>query len=105
MDRRGRISYSFVLIRERMPTSSQNPQPDRPAAYRIRVQGRLDAAWEEWFGGLRLESGPDGVTTLAGPVRDQGELYGLLARIRDLGLPLLQVERLDAPGPEDPGEG
>ena len=72
---------------------------DRPAVYQIKVQGRLDAGWSAWFEGLAVtfETG-DGcstITTLTGVVADQSALYGLLSRVRDLGLPLLLVQCLD----------
>lgn len=63
--------------------------------YRIQVQGRLDARWSEWFGGLAINVQEDGVTALVGPVADQSALFGVLMRIRDLGLALLSVERVD----------
>jgi hypothetical protein len=62
--------------------------------YRIRVQGAIDARWSEWFHGLAICPQVDGDTLLIGPVRDQAALHGLLAKIRDLGLPLLSVERV-----------
>jgi hypothetical protein len=62
--------------------------------YELRVEGHLDAHWSAWFGGLTLTREDDGTTTLSGPVTDQAELHGLLARIRDLGAPLLSVTRL-----------
>jgi hypothetical protein len=55
----------------------------------------LDARWSAWFEGLQLSSDQAGQTTIAGPVADQAALHGLLAKIRDLGLPLLSVRRLD----------
>jgi hypothetical protein len=71
---------------------------NQPATYRIRVQGRLDESWSAWFGGMALavEYSEDGstVTTLTGTVGDQPALHGLLARVRDLGLSLMLVERL-----------
>jgi hypothetical protein len=52
-------------------------------------------AGRAWFDGLQLTSDASGRTTIAGPVADQAALHGLLARIRDLGLPLLTVRRAD----------
>jgi hypothetical protein len=70
---------------------------DQPATYQIKVQGRLDERWVHWFDGLSIESVPaeDGsiVTALTGFVIDQAALYGLISRMRDLGLALLSVER------------
>jgi hypothetical protein len=68
---------------------------ERTERYEIRVQGVLDPHWSAWFEGLELRSEPGGVTVLAGPVADQAALHGLLARVRDLGLPLLSVHRID----------
>jgi hypothetical protein len=62
--------------------------------YRIRLQGELDPSWSEWLDGLPVRHANRGETELCGPVRDQAALHGLLAKIRDLGLPLLSVERL-----------
>lgn len=62
-----------------------------PLYYEIRVGGRLDDRWAAWFGGLSLTRMGDGTTLLAGPVADQAALYGLLERMRDLGLSLLNL--------------
>jgi hypothetical protein len=69
--------------------------PAEPARYELRVQGVLEPRWSAWFDGLRVTSDQAGQTTIAGPVADQAALHGLLAKIRDLGLPLLSVRRLD----------
>lgn len=72
------------------------PKPtvcEEQAVYEIRVQGLLDASWSEWLDGLAIEPQPLGETLLAGPVRDQAALHGLLSRIRDLGLLLVSVKR------------
>jgi len=55
----------------------------------------LDSGWSTWFNGLELRSDTAGHTTITGPVTDQAALHGLLAKIRDLGLPLLSVRRID----------
>ena len=61
--------------------------------YRIRVRGRLDDRWSDSLGGLAIQRQDDGTTVLVGPIVDQAALHGVLARIRDLGLPLLSVNR------------
>jgi hypothetical protein len=55
----------------------------------------LEPRWSAWFEGLQVSSDERGQTTIAGPVADQAALHGLLAKIRDLGLPLLSVRRID----------
>ena len=89
-----------------MPDNFQGPALDRPATYCIKVEGRLDSSWSHWFDGMALTITENGqgqpVTALTGTVRDQAALHGLLARIRDLCLPLLLVRRLDGlPGSAD----
>jgi hypothetical protein len=69
--------------------------PAEPAHYELRVRGVLDPGWSAWFEDLRVTSDQAGQTTITGPVADQAALHGLLAKIRDLGLPLLSVRRLD----------
>ncbi len=66
----------------------------RPVAYQIRVKGRLDQHWSNWFAGLTVTTSP-GETTLSGPVADQAALHGLLLKIRDLGLPLISLKRIE----------
>lgn len=68
---------------------------DKPGIYRLRVKGVLDEKWSDWFAGLTVVPQAGGETLLTGPVRDQAALHGILARIRDLGLPLLSVERVE----------
>jgi hypothetical protein len=63
--------------------------------YEIRLQGHLDAHWTTWFEGLAVAHAEDGTTVLSGPVADQAALFGLLERVRDLGLPLLAVQRIE----------
>jgi len=65
--------------------------------YRIRVGGHLDDRWSGWLAGLAVQRRDDGTTVLVGPVVDQAALHGVIARIRDLGLPLLAVNRLAEP--------
>ena len=74
-------------------------QPHEPVRYAIRVQGRLDARWSAWFDGMTLTAGIDGTTVIEGLVVDQAALHGLLARIRDLGIPLLSMVQLAGTDP------
>ena len=66
-----------------------------PEWYEIRVQGRLDPRWAGRFDAMSLTTGTDATTVLRGRVTDQAALHGLLARLRDLGLPLLSVARVE----------
>ncbi len=67
---------------------------DEPACYRIRVKGHLSEQWANWFDGLTLENLPDGDAVLSGRLSDQPALYGVLYRIRDIGLVLISVNRV-----------
>ncbi len=74
-----------------------------PAYYEIRVRGRLDPRWAEWFDGLTISHDAHGDTTLAGVVADQAALYSLISRARDLGLTLLAIQRHQpAQGEDEP---
>ena len=70
---------------------------DTDQTYRIRVQGRLDDRWADWLGGLAMRRRGDGTTELVGAVPDQAALHGVIGCIRDLGLPLLSVNRVKQP--------
>ena len=76
--------------------------PGRPPVYQIRVAGQLGPQWADWFAGLTITPGDHGDTLLTGPVVDQAALHGLLRRVRDLGLPLLSVARLEPGQPAVP---
>jgi len=65
--------------------------------YQIRIKGHLSHQWADWFEGLTITLEDNGVTLLSGLVVDQAALYGLLRKVRDLGMPLLAVNR-DYPG-------
>jgi hypothetical protein len=71
--------------------------------YEIRVRGQLDGRWSAWFDGLAVTDGADGEAVLTGPVADQAALHGLLAKVRDLGLPLVAVNPVADPTAESPG--
>ena len=76
-------------------TRDPTTDPSRPPVYQIRVKGRLGPRWADWFAGLTITPEANGDTLLTGPVVDQAALHGLLRRVRDLGLPLLSVVRLE----------
>ena len=62
--------------------------------YQIRIEGQLGPQWTDWFEGLTITLEDDGDTLLTGPVVDQAALYGLLKKVRDLGLPLVAVNQV-----------
>ena len=78
-------------------TERQTPAPDRSEAerYEVRLKGHLDAHWTAWFDGMIVSRQSDGTTVISGPVADQAALHGLLQRVRDLGLPLVSVDRVE----------
>ena len=77
-----------------------NADPNQPIIYQIRLKGHLGRQWAAWFGGLTLTLEENGDTLPTGPVTDQAALHGLLRKVRDLGLPLLAVTRVQ-PGQAD----
>jgi hypothetical protein len=80
-------------------TSSGDPDA---GTYEIRLTGHLGARWGAWFDGLTVSHDGDGTTLVSGPVADQAALHGLLQRVRDLGLPLVSVTRVEAGQPAHP---
>jgi len=74
-----------------------NPKndPRQPMVYQIRIKGHLGCEWTEWFGGLIITLEENGETLLTGPVIDQAAMHGLLKKVRDLGMPLISVNRVE----------
>jgi hypothetical protein len=68
---------------------------DKQGAYQIRVKGNLDKKWSDWFDGFTITPQMNNETLLTGSVADQCALHGLLAKICDLGLPLLSVQQME----------
>ncbi|MFK7803389.1 MAG: hypothetical protein AB8G95_17270 [Anaerolineae bacterium] len=65
--------------------------PDTPRIYQVKLKGRLDQHWINWFDGMSISLDKDRNTILSGPVRDQAELQGLIKKIYSLGLTLISV--------------
>jgi hypothetical protein len=64
--------------------------------YEIRIEGLIDSRWAEWFNGMSITYVDEVETILAGELQDQTALHGVLERIRDLGLNLISVKRIEA---------
>ena len=75
-----------------------NPHTEssEPMVYQIRIKGHLGRHWADWFDGLTIALEETGDTLLTGLVVDQAALHGLLKKVRDLGMPLLSVNHLQA---------
>ncbi|MCH7610927.1 MAG: hypothetical protein IIB10_09640 [Chloroflexi bacterium] len=84
-------------------THGSTEDPYEPGLYEIRIKGHLDDRWADWFEGLTITLEDNGDTLLTGPVVDQAALHGLLRKVRDLGIPLLSVNRVE-PGQADGSE-
>jgi hypothetical protein len=87
-----------MTLNQRNPTDD----PDQPVVYQIRLQGHLGEHWVSWFEGCTLTLEPNGETLLTGPIVDQAALYSLLRKVRDVGLPLLAVIRIQPGQTEAP---
>jgi hypothetical protein len=77
-------------------TPASTEAHDEPRLYEIRIKGYLDDGWAAWFGGLTITREDNGETLLTGAVVDQAALHGLIRKVRDLGVTLLSVSRVDA---------
>jgi hypothetical protein len=76
-------------------TGTSTEGHDESGLYEIRIKGQLDDRWAAWFGGLILTLEDNGDTLLTGPVVDQAALHGLLRKVRDVGMPLISVIRVE----------
>ncbi|MBZ0296640.1 MAG: hypothetical protein K8L99_29025 [Anaerolineae bacterium] len=70
--------------------------------YQIRIKGHVDDQWNDWFGGVTITLEADGNTLLTCQIVDQAALHGLLRKIRDLGMPLISANRIDAGHVDEP---
>jgi len=73
---------------------------DQPMVYQIKMAGHLGSQWTDWFGSVTITLEDDGDTLLTCRVVDQAALYGVLRMVRDLGMPLISVNRIE-PGKAD----
>jgi hypothetical protein len=89
------------------PPSDASPEFTRPAGtYQVRVAGHLDDHWADWLGGHTLTRNDDASTTLTIAAADQAQLHGVLGRIRDIGVNLLALYRIDdQPAPAEATDG
>ena len=71
-------------------------KPNKPIIYQIRLGGQLGEQWATWFEQMTLTPADNGNTLLTGPVEDQAALYGLLRKVRDLGVPLISVVQIQS---------
>jgi hypothetical protein len=81
--------------RYRVMSNKLNPKKSRPLVYQIRIKGHLGRQWTDWFEGLNITLEDNGETLLTGPVVHDAALHGLLKKVRDLGMPLLSVNRIE----------
>ena len=70
---------------------------DQPMVYQIRIKGHLGPRWADWFGDVSITLEDNGETLLTCLVVDQAALYGLLRKVRDLGMPLISAIRVKPP--------
>ena len=94
-------------IRYKVMSNQSSPKinPDQPMVYQIKIKGHLDQQWTDWFEGLTIALEDDGHTLLTGPVVDQAALHGLLKKVRDLGMPLVSVSRIEPDQADAPDVG
>lgn len=80
--------------RDTLNKSDTKTVPDQPIVYQIRIKGHLGPQWTDWFEGLTVTPEDNGDTLVSDPV-DQAALHGLLKKVRDLGLLLISIVRVE----------
>ncbi len=108
----------YLLANDRTHTKAQSTSPKvehelgmsttppstedhhEPGHYEIRIMGHLDDRWADWFEGMTITLESNGETRLTGAVIDQSTLHGLLKKVRDLGMPLVSVNRIEPGSPD-----
>jgi hypothetical protein len=103
------VAQTIITGRSRHTAMSNNldpkTDPGEPMTYQIRLKGHLGCEWTDWFEGLTVTLEDNGDTVLTGPVIDQAALHGLLKKVRDLGMPLVSVNRVEPSSSTVPGTG
>lgn len=79
-----------------MSTTPPSTEEYEPGRYEIRLKGHIDVRWQEWFENVTISLEDNGETVLTATVIDQAALHGLLRKVRDLGLPLISVNRIES---------
>ena len=92
------MTGAMVQVMSNAP--KQETDPSQPMIYQIRIQGHLDAQWADWFSDLSVTLKENGDTLLTGPIIDQAALFGLLKKVRDLGMPLVSLNRIESGKPD-----
>ena len=67
----------------------------KPSVYKIRVKGNLPDRFSDWFEGMKIINGTGDESFLEGKIEDQSALFGILIKVRDLGLPIISLERVE----------
>ena len=83
---------------------SSKAEFNQSTIYQIRLKGHLGRQWADWFGGLTVTLEDNGDTLLTGRVIDQAALHGLLKKVRDLGIPLISINRIERNLPNTNGK-
>ncbi len=96
---RNQVAQTAMTSHNRYKTMAKKcnrkTDPGQAVVYQIRIKGHLSDRWANWFEGLTITLEDNGITLLTGPVVDQAALHGLLKKVRDLGMPLLFVNRIE----------
>jgi len=91
LSKRRELLFPATTVQEMSNDPMQKSDPNQLVVYQIRLEGHLGDQWRIWFEGMTITPETNGYTLLTGPVVDQAALFGLLKKVRDLGIPLVSV--------------
>jgi hypothetical protein len=83
------------MVQDMSDEFGHKTHPDQPLVYQLRIEGHLEDQWADTFGGMSISREENGDTLLTGMVVDQSMLHSLLKKVRDLGLSLVSVNRVE----------